>query len=98
MAFVRTSRVPAADADGFLPLAPDLAVEVLSPGDRPGETLAKVGDWLEAGARLIWVVDPERRRAHVYRADGTEAIVTDADPLDGEDVLPGFTLSLGAIL
>ena len=97
VAFVQTSRVPTADAVGFLPIAPDLAVEVLSPGDRPGETLAKVGDWLAAGARLIWVVDPERRQAHVYRADGTEAIMREADDLDGEAVLPGFVLNLGAI-
>jgi Uma2 family endonuclease len=79
-------------------LAPDLVVDVLSPGDRPGEVLAKVADWLSAGTRLVWVVDPERRLARVYRPDGSETIVTVEGALDGEDVLPRFTCPLGAIL
>jgi len=78
-------------------LAPDLVVEVLSPSDRAGETLAKIGDWLEAGARLVWVIDPERRIARVYRPDGTEATIKEDEHLDGEDVLPGFTCSLAGI-
>jgi Uma2 family endonuclease len=79
-------------------LAPDLAVEVLSPDDRPGETLGKVADWLEAGTRLVWVIDPERRLARIYRQDGTESVLHEADELDGEDVLPGFRCVLSAIL
>lgn len=79
-------------------MTPDLVVEVLSPGDRPGEVLAKVADWLTAGTRLVWVVDPERRLARVYRADGTEGVVTEHDALDGEDVVPGFSCELAAIL
>ena len=97
VAFVRRDRVPDPEPVGFLTLAPDLAVEVLSPGDRPGETLAKVGDWLEAGTRLVWVLDPERRLARVYRADGTESILSVADELAGEDVLPGFAVSLASV-
>src|SRR2546430_633799 len=79
-------------------LAPDLVVEVLSPDDRAGEVLAKVGDWLSAGCRLVWVVDPERRVARVYRHDGTETIVDETGALDGEDVLPGFSCALATIL
>jgi Uma2 family endonuclease len=97
IAFVRRERLPEA-IPGFLDLAPDLVVEVLSPGDRPGETLAKVGDWLEAGARLVWVVDPERRLARIYRHDGTEQIVTADQALDGEDVVPGLACPLSAVL
>lgn len=97
VAFIQRGRVPAPEPVGFLPLAPDLAVEVLSPGDRPGETLAKVGDWLDAGTRLIWVIDPERYQARVYRADGTESVFAHGDELGGEDVLPGFILKLGTI-
>jgi Uma2 family endonuclease len=81
-----------------LEFAPDLVVEVLSHNDRPGELLAKVADWLDAGARLVWVIDPERRLARVYRADGTEHILGEADRLLGEDVLPGFSCSLASIL
>ena len=79
-------------------MAPDLAVEVLSPNDRAGEVLAKVADWLSAGCRLVWVVDPVRRLARVYRADGSESHVAEPDGLVGEDVLPGFACPLGDVL
>src|SRR5712664_2821997 len=98
VAFVRRERLPDPAATGFPEMAPDLVVEVLSPDDRAGETLAKVGDWLEAGARLAWVIDPQRRLARVYRADGTESLLAESDALDGEDVLPGFSCPLRAIL
>ena len=58
----------------------------------------KVGDWLSAGTRLAWVVDPERRLARVYRHDGSETTVTAGEALDGEDVVPGFSCLLAAIL
>lgn len=98
VAFVHRDRVPTPEPVGFLPLAPDLAVEILSPGDRPGETLAKVGDWLEAGTQLIWVIDSDRRQARVYRQDGTETTIGVTESLTGEDVLPGFSCSLAQIL
>ena len=97
IAFVRRERIPT-DATAFPELAPDLVVEVVSPDDRPGETLAKIGDWLEAGVQMVWVIDPERRLARTYRADGTESVLRDADELTGEDVLPGFRCILGSIL
>ncbi len=98
IAFVARERLPPASTTGYPALAPDLAVEVLSPGDRPGEVLAKVADWLSAGTRLVWVLDPERRLARVYRDDGSETIVPAEGGLDGEDVLPGFSCSLASIL
>ena len=97
IAFVRRERLPSSVPVGFPELAPDLVVEVLSPDDRPGETLAKVGDWLEAGARLVWVIDPQGRNARVYRADGSQTWINEADHLDGEDVLPGFRCELASI-
>jgi Uma2 family endonuclease len=97
IAFVRRERLPEA-IPGFPEFAPDLVVEVLSPGDRPGETLAKVGDWLQGGARLVWVIDPERRIARIYRQDGTETTLRETGLFDGEDVLPGFSCPLAAVL
>jgi Uma2 family endonuclease len=79
-------------------LAPDLVVEVLSPHHRAGETLAKVGDWLEGGVPLVWVMDPERRIARIYRADGSQTTIGADGQLDGEDVLPGFACPLAGIL
>lgn len=98
IAFVRRERLADRQPTGYPDLAPDLVVEVSSPSDRPGEVLAKVADWLSAGTRLVWIVDPERRLARVYRADGTEQIVTADQTLDGEDVVPGFASALGAVL
>jgi Uma2 family endonuclease len=97
VAFVAWTRRPTS-TKGFAALAPDLAVEVLSPGDRPGEMLGKVADWLTAGTTLVWVVDPERRLARVYRADGSESILSERMALDGESTLPGFSLSLDTLL
>jgi len=98
IAFIRTERLPQPIPSTFLEFAPDLVVEILSPHDRPGKVLAKVGDWLDAGARLVWVVDPERRVARVYRQDGTEDIISGDGALLGEDVLPGFSCTLATIL
>jgi len=98
VAFVRNEQIPDPLPRGFAPFAPALAVEVLSPDDRPGEVLAKVADWLRAGTRLVWVVDPDRRLARVYREDGTESEISGVTAFDGEDVLPGFTCSLGEVL
>ena len=98
VAFIRQDRLPDPEPLGFPDLAPDLVVEVLSPGDRPGEILATVADWLSAGTRLVWVVDPLRRVARVYRQDGSETIVGAERALEGEEVLPGFACPLETIL
>ncbi|MGH7646011.1 MAG: Uma2 family endonuclease [Gemmatimonadales bacterium] len=97
VAFVARERIPDPPPIGYAELAPDLVVEVLSTGDRPGEVLAKVGDWLNAGSRLVWVVDPGREQVRVYRADGSVAVVAAGGALEGEDVVPGFTCAPGAI-
>ena len=97
VAFVSNDRIPV-QRRGFPAMAPDLAVEVLSPDDRPSEILAKVADWLRAGSKLVWVVDPERRVARVYRDDGSESLLSEGDSLDGETVLPAFSCSLAEIL
>ncbi|MDO8665422.1 MAG: Uma2 family endonuclease, partial [Gemmatimonadales bacterium] len=60
--------------------------------------LAKVADWLAAGTRLVWVVDPQRSEVRVYRRDGSLSILGESDSLGGEDVLPGFTCPLKHVL
>jgi Uma2 family endonuclease len=98
VAFLSQTRLPEPEPIGYPALAPDLVVEILSPGDRPGELLGKVADWLSAGTRLVWVIDPERSLARVYRADGTEDVVTAEHALNGENVVPGFACQLATIL
>src|SRR6266567_7464366 len=98
VAFIRETRLPEPEPVGYPALAPDLVVEILSPTDRPGEVLGRVADWLSAGTRLVWVIDPERRVIRIYRADGADEIVTREQALDGADVVPGFACQLATIL
>ncbi len=98
VAYIRADRVPTVEVPGFDELAPDLAVEVLSTGDRAGMVRTKVAHWLSAGTRLVWLIDPRKRNARVFRADGSSQTLSAADCLHGEDVLPGFTVSVGAIV
>jgi Uma2 family endonuclease len=98
VAFVARARAAEIPDAGYAPLAPDLAAEVLSPNDRPGEVLAKVGQWLEAGTQLVWVIDPARRQAQVYRMNGDVTLVGPDGRLGGEDVLPGFSCALTDVL
>jgi Uma2 family endonuclease len=87
--FVAKGRVSARER-GFASLAPDLAVEVLSPSDNLRQVLDKVGEYLQAGTHLVWVIDPERRSAAVYRSSTKVHELSADDFLDGEDVVPGF--------
>jgi Uma2 family endonuclease len=89
-AFVRKGR---AIEDAFLSGAPDLAVEVLSSGDRAKQVQAKVGDYLRAGARMVIVIDPRTETAVVHTAASTTRLSID-DTLDGGDVVPGWRLPL----
>jgi Uma2 family endonuclease len=78
--------------------APDLCVEVVSPNDRLTRVAQKARQWIATGAQLVWVVDPRRRCATVYRADGSTEQLTPGDSLRGDDLLPGFTLPLKDVL
>jgi Uma2 family endonuclease len=98
IAFIRRERAPDPVPIGYAAFSPDLVIEIRSPSDRPGDILGKVGDWLSSGTRLIWVIDPDRRLARVYRQDGTESTVAAEQSLDGEDVVPGFACRLDAIV
>lgn len=77
--------------------APDVAVEILSPSDTSTAIHAKTLDYLEAGAKLVWIVDHEARTVTVYRPDGSARVLREADTLGGEDVLEGFELALGEL-
>ena len=76
---------------GWFTIPPDLVVEVLSPGDRPGETRAKVREYLDAGVKLIWVVEPKTKSVVVHAGSMQGTKLGEADTIDGGDVLPGFT-------
>ncbi len=89
--FIQVGRLPEKDwAKGYLPIVPDLVVEVNSPNDLASEVEVKVEEYLGAGVRLVWVVAPETRVVQIHRADGSSDRVRSHEELSGEDVLPGF--------
>ena len=91
IAFIRAERLAAEPlGEGFREGAPDLAVEVLSPGQSPREGHEKALAWLDAGAVLVWVVNPARRTVTAYRSPSDIETLTVGAELDGGDLLPGF--------
>jgi Uma2 family endonuclease len=96
LAFVPRGRLPA-DENAYPELAPDLVVEVSSPSQSGPSIEEKMALYLAAGVRLIWVVDPARRSVRLRRADGSEAVLSEQDVIDGEDVLPGFRLPVAQL-
>ena len=97
VAYVSRDRWPSPLPNGYGEFAPDLAIEIRSPSDRAGAVLAKVGDWLDAGTRLVWVVDPVRQQIYVFRADGSQALLGVDDRVGGGEVLPAFEYSLAEL-
>lgn len=79
---------------GFFPGAPDLAIEILSPTDEPAEIRRKQALYDRIGIPLVWWIDPDRRVATVHRAGRPVRRLTESDSLDGEDIIPGFSLPL----
>lgn len=98
VAFVRAERLPPeAIGEGFVPVPPDLAVEVVSPSDRPGEVQEKIEQYLAAGVPLVWRVDPHRRTVTVHTPGQPPVTLGEGDTLDGGQVVPGFTLPVADI-
>ena len=95
VAFISRSRRETAGAvQGYWPGAPDLAIEVISPGDTYAEVEEKVVDWLEAGTRLVVVVNPRQRLVTVYRTLAEVIVLRQNDALEGGDVVPGWTIQV----
>jgi Uma2 family endonuclease len=98
LAFIGSARVPESGIPKkFWPGAPDLAVEVLSPGDSYEEVDEKVGDWIAAGTRAVWVVNPRKRSVTVYHSTKDVERLSESDELDGGDVVPGFRCEVSEI-
>jgi Uma2 family endonuclease len=95
VSFIRLGRLPDERIPrGDILIAPDLAVEVVSPNDLCNEVDVKVSEYLDIGVPLVWVVNPEARIAHVHHPDGTARRLRENDEIDGGDVLPGFRCRL----
>lgn len=91
VSFIRLGRLSNEELPaGHIRLAPDLAVEVVSPNDLYCEVEEKVREYRQAGVRLVWIVVPPSRSVLIRRLDGTVTEVREGDELSGEDVVPGF--------
>jgi Uma2 family endonuclease len=98
IAFIRRDRVPSPDVRGFLAGAPDVAIEVLSPEDRPSDMRAKVNEYLTRGVSVVVVVDPEQEVVSTYRPSSPPIVTRAADEVvDLGDAVPGFRCRLREI-
>ncbi len=97
LSFVTRERLVGVDYARFFEGAPDLAIEILSPSNRPYQVRAKVADYLSAGCRLVWVVNPQIRTVTTYRELLAPRMLTADGELDGEDILPGLRVHVGSI-
>ncbi|MBA2693416.1 MAG: Uma2 family endonuclease [Rubrobacter sp.] len=89
--FISKERIPTEGVpDGYWELAPDLAVEVVSPNDTATEVQEKIREWIEAGVRLVWVVYPKTKSVVVHKSLKDIETFTEEETLTGEGVLPGF--------
>lgn len=98
VSFIAAGRIAKGQAPkGHCSLVPDLCAEVISPNDLFSEVEEKVTDYLAAGVRLVWVVDPRSKTIRVHRRDGSVSYLRIGDKLSGEDVIPGFTCPVEAV-
>jgi Uma2 family endonuclease len=85
------------DREGYWLGAPDLAVEVLSPSDRPGKVKQRISRWFSLGAKQLWIVDPKHSTVSVYRSESDVTTFSGSDYLEAQDLFPGFRISLDKI-
>jgi len=94
--FVRSERLSLiTNPEKHVPFAPNLAVEVISPNDRPDEVEEKVREWLAAGSKAVWTVDPEARTATIHRPGAEPITLREDQKIEGGDVVPGFECTVG---
>jgi len=98
VAFIAAGRASDQRHTGHIPVAPDLAVEVISPNDLAYELDEKINDYRLAGVKLVWQVNPELRTIKVHRVDGTITWLFELDTLTGETVLPSFSAKVADLL
>ena len=96
--FVAKHKLPGGPGDGHLRVAPDLAVEVASPNDSLRDTDQKVEEYLAAGVRSVWLINPTVRVVQVIRSTGPIQRLHDSNELTEPDVLPGFSCHVRDLL
>ncbi len=97
-AFIRTARLPIQPSPKFSQIVPDAVLEVRSPSDRPREVQEKMLPWIEVGVRIAWEYDPATKTMTVYRPGMEAAEIGLNGIVSGEEVIPGFEMSLREML
>jgi Uma2 family endonuclease len=92
VAYISRKRLPRVPRRGWVAVVPEFVAEVVSPNDRITDAEDKAQDYIRAGVSLVWVVVPSTESVHVWRADGSRAVLRVGQRLTGEQVLPGFEL------
>jgi Uma2 family endonuclease len=90
----RLAGLSAAEKEKFIPLCPDFVVELMSPSDSLAQTQEKLAEYVENGARLGWLIDPQRKQVHVYRRGQPVQVLDNPQTISGDPELPGFVLEL----
>lgn len=96
-AFIVQARVPNPLPPKFVPVVPDLVLEVRSPGDTAREVADKITRWLQAGTQIVWELNPRTRKLTVFRPDVPSVELGESDMLTAEPLLPGWSLELRRI-
>jgi Uma2 family endonuclease len=98
LAFVSNERIPPTGIPvAYWPGAPDLAVEVVSPGNTRQEMEEKIREYLAAGVRAVWIVTPKRRTIAIHRRDTETVLLSENDILDGQDIVQGFQYNIAKL-
>ncbi|MBI2567585.1 MAG: Uma2 family endonuclease [Candidatus Schekmanbacteria bacterium] len=96
--FIRAERIPSSGSPkGFWPFAPDLAVEIVSASETASEVRDEANEWIAAGSRAVWIVDPATRTVTVFQLAQVPRILATGESLEGGDVLPGFACTVAEI-
>ena len=97
LSFIRAARLQGLDPHQRPQGAPDLAIEIASPSDKPDDLARKAQQYLAAGARAVWVFYPEAQLAYLYRPSERIEVRDESQSLDNAELLPGFSVALSAI-
>jgi Uma2 family endonuclease len=95
--FISNQRLQQVQTDGYLEIAPDLVLEVMSPGDRWSDVHEKLKEYFAIGVKLVWVFEPKREQIRVYRSPDDFIRLTRDEQLTAEEILPDFRVKVGAI-
>jgi Uma2 family endonuclease len=97
VAYISNERFSQVQATGFLDVAPELVVEVMSPTDRWIDIQEKLAEYFNIGVQLVWLVDPQLEQIHVYRSLDDTSRLTAEDELTAAEILPGFSVPISEI-